>query len=261
MRPALDSRAVALGAAAVLLSSCGGTGERGLGAAATDGAGKQQTLTVYAAASLRGAFDEITADFERAHPGIDVRPIQYDGSSTLALQIQEGAPADVFATADETSMAEIVDADLAADPQLFATNTLVIATPAGNPAGIQTLSDLPGSRVVLCAADVPCGRSSGTLLENVGIQVEPVSQEQNVTAVLEKLAAGEADAGLVYRTDVQGDDRVESIVPEGASDVVNRYPVVQITDSQSPEAAGVFIDYVLSPEGQSVLEEHGFGRP
>jgi molybdate transport system substrate-binding protein len=187
-----------------------------------------------------------------------VTPV-YDGSSTLVTQINEGAPADVFASADEKNMDKAGDA--AVDPQLFATNTLVIAVPAGNPGGVETLADLPDATVVLCAPEVPCGAASAALLDNAGVSVTPASQEQNVTAVLTKVAAGEADAGLVYATDVVGDDAVESIVPEGAAEVVNRYPIAALADAAYPEAAAAFVAFVLSGAGRAILADFGFGAP
>ena len=164
-------------------------------------------------------------------------PIVYDGSSTLATQLIEGAPADVFASADEANMQKLVDANLATGPELFATNTLVIAMPTGNPGGVEDLSDLGDDSVtvVLCAPEVPCGAASRRqLLANAGVTVAPASLEQNVTAVLTKVAADEADAGLVYATDVRGRDDVESLVPDGAADVVNRYPIVALTGAREP---------------------------
>ncbi|AZS37893.1 Molybdate-binding protein [Microbacterium lemovicicum] len=221
-------------------------------------------LTVYAAASLGAAFDEIASAFAAENPGVDVRPVVYDGSSTLATQIVEGASADVFASADEKNMTKVADADLiAGSAELFATNTLVIAVPAGNPADIDDLADLarPGVSVVLCAAEVPCGAASQTLLTTQNVAVTPVSSEQNVKAVLTKVAADEADAGLVYATDVIGDADVESIVPEGADDVVNRYPVAALSGSANPEAAAAFAAFVTGPEGRAILAELGFGAP
>ncbi|NYE19342.1 molybdate ABC transporter substrate-binding protein [Microbacterium immunditiarum] len=220
-------------------------------------------LTIFAAASLKSAFDELAVAFEAANPGVDVLPIVYDGSSTLVAQLIEGASADVFASADENNMQKSVDAGLAADPQLFATNTLVVAVPEGNPGGVEDLSDLAddGITVVLCAPEVPCGAASQRLLESAGVSVSPASYEQNVTAVLTKVAAGEADAGLVYATDVKADPDVDSFVPEGAADVVNQYPIVALDDAANPEAAAAFVAFVLGPEGQAVLAEHGFGAP
>lgn len=215
-------------------------------------------LEVYAAASLQRSFDEIAAAFEAVHPGVTVSTV-YDGSSTLATQIGEGAPADVFASADEKNMAKVEAS--APDPQLFATNTLVIAVPAGNPGAVASLADLARVTTVLCAAEVPCGAASATLLSNAGVTVAPASAEQNVTAVLTKVAAGEADAGLVYATDVVGRDDVEAIVPEGADAVVNRYPIATLTDAPNPAAASAFVAFVLSDEGQKVLADAGFRAP
>jgi molybdate transport system substrate-binding protein len=220
-------------------------------------------LTVFAAASLKTAFDEIAEQFESENPSVDVLPIVYDGSSTLATQIIEGASADVFASADEKNMTKVTDEALAADPRLFATNTLVVVTPAGNPAGVATLQDLadPDVTVVLCAPEVPCGSASQTLLANAGVAVTPASLEQNVTAVMTKVAADEADAGLVYRTDASGRDDVESFEPDGAADVVNRYPIAPLTDSGNPDAAIAFADYVTGERGQQILQRLGFGAP
>ncbi|WP_345800035.1 molybdate ABC transporter substrate-binding protein [Microbacterium sp. AZCO] len=220
-------------------------------------------LTIYAAASLKKAFDELATEFEKAHPAVHVVPIVYDGSSTLATQLIEGARADVFASADEANMQKVVDARLATDPEPFATNTLVIATPAGNPGEVENLADLADDSVtvVLCAVEVPCGAASRTLLANAGLTVTPASYEQNVTAVLTKVAAGEADAGLVYVTDVKGRNDVESIVPEGASDVVNEYPIAALKDAANPDAATAFAQFVLGAQGQGVLAGLGFGAP
>jgi molybdate transport system substrate-binding protein len=220
-------------------------------------------LTIYAAASLKTAFDELATEFEAQHPSLDVVPIVYDGSSTLATQLIEGAPADVFASADEANMQKVVDAGLASGPELFATNTLVIALPVGNPGEVEDLGDLADDSVtvVLCAVEVPCGAASQKLLSNAGLTVTPASFEQNVTAVLTKVAADEADAGLVYATDVLGNADVESIVPEGAADVVNRYPIVALTGAVNADAAQAFAEFVLSAEGQEVLASLGFGAP
>lgn len=216
------------------------------------------TLEVYAAASLQRSFDEIATAFEAAHPGVTVSPV-YDGSSTLATQIGEGAPADVFASADEKNMSKV--AAQAPDPRIFAANTLVIAVPAGNPGGVETLEDLSRVTTILCAPEVPCGAASQTLLSNAGVTVSPASAEQNVTAVLTKVAAGEADAGLVYATDVVGRADIEAIVPEGADTVVNRYPIAALTDAPNPEAAAAFVAFVLSDDGQRILADAGFRAP
>lgn len=230
----------------------------------TEPAGSELTgdLVIFAAASLGAAFDDIAVAFEESNPGVDVQPIRYDGSSTLATQIIEGASVDVFASADEANMTKVTDEGLASGAELFATNTLVIAMPIGNPGGVEGLADLGDDSVtvVLCEVEVPCGAASQRLLDNAGVTVTPASREQNVTAVLTKVEAGEADAGLVYATDVIDRD-VESIVPEGAEDVVNRYPIVALDDAPNPEVADAFVAFVLGPEGQAILASYGFGAP
>lgn len=215
-------------------------------------------LTVYAAASLQGAFDAIADAFVAEHPDLTVVPV-YDGSSTLVTQLLAGAPADVFASADEPTMQKATE--LTEDPDLFATNTLVIAVPSGNPADVVTVDDLADAVTVLCAPEVPCGAASAALLDEAGVVVDPASVEQNVTAVLTKVAAGEADAGLVYATDVVGRDDVEAIVPDEAPDVVNRYPIAVLRDAENPDAAAAFVAFVLSDAGQEILADFGFGAP
>lgn len=256
----------ALALVALLVSGCASTS----GAASTPSPTPSATadalsgeLTIYAAASLKTAFDELATAFEAEHPQVQVQPIVYDGSSTLATQLSEGAPADVFASADEANMTKVTDAGLAADPRLFATNTLVIVTPKDNPADVAGLADLDdeGVTVVLCSPEVPCGAASAKLLSNAGVVVKPASYEQNVTAVLSKVAAGEADAGLVYTTDARGRTDVETLVPDGAENVVNRYPIVAMKNAANPAAAAAFGDFVLGPQGQAVLSKLGFGRP
>ena len=219
------------------------------------------TLTISAAASLKAAFDRLAADFEAQNPGVDVLPISYDGSSTLATQIIEGAAVDVFASADQKNMAKVTDASLATDPEPFATNVLTLVVPSGNPGGVTGLADLanPDLDVVLCAAEVPCGAASATLLSNAGVQASVDSYEQSVTAVLTKVAGGEADAGLVYVTDAKSSTDVETVATAGADAVVNTYPIVALTGSKNPDAAAAFVAYVLSDDGQSVLRSLGFG--
>lgn len=270
MRPASPARAAAVLAALVLgLTACAGVPGAGqdeapgAGGAATAEIGPELTgdLTIYAAASLRSAFDELATRFEARHPSLEVRPITYDGSSTLATQLVEGAPADVFASADEANMARVVEAGLASDPELFATNTLVLVVPAGNPGGVDALADLadPALTVVLCAPAVPCGAASQALLANAGVAVAPDSSEQNVTAVLTKVATGEADAGLVYVTDASATRDVESLALAGAGDVVNRYPIAALRGGTNPAAAAEFVAFVRGTEGQDVLASLGFG--
>ncbi|MCD1269116.1 molybdate ABC transporter substrate-binding protein [Microbacterium sp. MEC084] len=217
-------------------------------------------LTVYAAASVAPAMEEIAAAFEERHPDVDVRPVVSDGSQVLATQLEEGARADVFASADEATMARV--APLIHDPVVFATNTLVLAVPSGNPAGVRALDDLarPGTTVVLCAPEVPCGAASARLLDAAGVAVEPASLEQNVGGVVTKIAVGEADAGLVYRTDALRGD-VVAIEADGADEVVNRYPIAVLRAAPNPEAAREFAEFAAGPEGRAILAELGFGAP
>jgi molybdate transport system substrate-binding protein len=256
-------RLLALLGAAALLAGCASASTPAAPAPTASGSAASSgelsgTVEVYAAASLQRSFDEIATAFEQEHPGVTVSAV-YDGSSTLATQIGEGAPADVFASADEKNMAKVTAQ--APDPQVFAGNTLVIAVPKGNPGGVRTLADLARVTTVLCAPEVPCGAASATLLSNAGVSVSAASSEQNVTAVLTKVAASEADAGLVYATDVVGRDDVEAIVPEGADAVVNRYPIAALTEARNSDAASAFVTFVLSDEGQQILADAGFRAP
>lgn len=221
------------------------------------------TITVYAAASLASAFAEISERFEEANPGVDVRPLVTDGSTTLATQLIAGAPADVFASADAATMRTAQETDVAGESTVFARNTLVVAVPTGNRASVTALEDLsdPALRVVLCAAPVPCGAASLALLDSEGVTVLPASEEQSVTGVLTKVAAGEADAGLVYATDVRGRADVEWFVPEGAEDIVVEYTIATVTDAANPDAAAAFVAFVLGAEGQRILADEGFLAP
>ena len=222
------------------------------------------TLTVYAAASLTDTFSQIGTDFEAANPGVTVR-FNFDGSSNLVAQIQQGAPADVFASADVTNMTKATTDDLVAgDPADFATNVLQIVTPPDNPAGITSLDDLadPAAKVVLCAPDVPCGTAAIGVEKAAGIDIRPVSEEQSVTDVLNKVSTGEADAGLVYVTDVQsaGDAVVGIEFPE-ATQAVNTYPIAPLVGSEHARLAREFVAFVTGADGQTVLQKAGFGTP
>ncbi|MHA6693157.1 molybdate ABC transporter substrate-binding protein [Homoserinimonas sp. A520] len=239
-----------------------------VGAALVSGCGVQQAarppLTIYAAASLTASFTELAGAFAEANPQVEVLPIVSDGSSTLATQVIEGAPADVFASADQETMAKVQHAGLIhGQPQVFATNILQIAVAPGNPLGIDSLADLadPQIAVVLCAPEVPCGVAAGELLSGVDGHVVPVSEEQNVTAVVTKVRLGEADAGLVYATDIRGaDGELDGIAIPGAESAVNRY-TIGVIESGHTDAAGLFVDWVQSSEGQSILARYGFGQP
>jgi len=170
---------------------------------------------------------------------------------------------DVFASANEANMEKVTAAGLASGAQLFATNTLTIVVPTGNPAGIAGIEDLanPERVVVLCAEEVPCGNASKQLLESAGLSVTASSYEQNVTAVLTKVAAGEADAGLVYVTDAAGNSEVETVATAGADVVINPYPIVAVQNAPNREVAQAFVEFVLGADGLEVLGKFGFGAP
>lgn len=259
-------RLAAVAVAAVLVLAAAGCGDDG-GAAGSgaDGAGNgDTTLTVFAAASLTSTFEQLGEEFESAHDGVDVQ-FSFGGSSDLVSQLQEGAPGDVFASADTANMDKLTADDLqAGDPQEFATNTLEIATPPGNPAGVASFADLadPDLKVVVCAPEVPCGAATAKLEEATGVELSPVSEEQSVTDVLGKVTSGEADAGLVYVTDVTaaGDDVTGVAFPE-SDQVVNTYPIVALEGSEHRDLAQEFVELVLSPAGRDVLAQAGFGAP
>ncbi|MEV0893302.1 molybdate ABC transporter substrate-binding protein [Promicromonospora sp. NPDC050262] len=246
-------------AAAVAGCGSGGSGDTG----ATDGAAaaaEETTLTVYAAASLTATFEQIGDEFEQAHAGVQVE-FSFAGSSDLVAQIQEGAPADVFASADEANMEKLTADGLeGAEPVAFASNTLEIAVPPGNPAGVADLDDLAGDlNLVVCAPEVPCGAATQKVTESAGVELAPVSEEQSVTDVLAKVTTGEADAGLVYVTDVIGaGDEVEGIEFPEAAAAVNVYPIAPVADSANADLAQEFVDLVLAEGGQTVLRDAGF---
>ena len=248
------------------LAGCGGDDADGTGGTgATGGTGgtgdEPTTLTVYAAASLTRTFEQIGEEFEAEHEGVDVE-FSFGGSSDLVAQIQEGAPADVFASADLANMDKLTEAGLEGqEPRDFATNTLQIAVAPDNPLGIAALSDLTGEdvKLVVCAPEVPCGAAAAKAAEAAGVELAPVSEEQSVTDVLGKVTSGEADAGLVYVTDVIGAaGAVLGIDFPEAEAAVNTYPITTVDGSDSDALAAEFVDLVLGGTGQAVLEEAGF---
>ncbi|NGN94372.1 molybdate ABC transporter substrate-binding protein [Nocardioides sp. KC13] len=231
------------------------------GCGSASGQGDEQELTVFAAASLTDTFTRLAEEFEKDHPGVKVTT-SFGGSSDLVAQIEDGAPADVFASADTKNMDKL--GDLATDPQDFASNTLEIATPPGNPAKITGFQDLAedGTKVVVCAAEVPCGSATAEMETKTGVDIEPVSEEQSVSDVLAKVTSGDADAGLVYVTDVAAaGDTVTGVEFEEADQVVNTYPISALEGADETDLAQEFVDLVLSETGQKVLSDAGFGQP
>lgn len=257
--PPVLSRVVLL-AAAALAGACGGATP-----APTSGGGVPTgTLTVFAASSLADAFTELAEDFESRNPGADVR-LNVAGSSSLAAQIRDGAPADVFASADVETMARIVaDGRVEGDPVVFATNAAAIIVEKGNPLGITGLADLarPGLVVITCAPEVPCGRYAGTVLDNAGVTVRLSSLEESVRAVVTKVTLGEADAGIVYVTDVvAAGDSAEGVDIPADVNVTAEYPVAVLRDATNTTAARLFLEFITSATGRAILASHGFGAP
>jgi molybdate transport system substrate-binding protein len=226
------------------------------------GSSAQETLTVFAAASLKASFTELAKAYEAGHPGSSVM-LSFAGSSDLATQISQGAPADVFASADTRNMDKLDQAGLVdGETRIFAANTLAIAVPPGNPAGIRSFADLakPGTRLVQCASQVPCGAATAAVERQTGTELSPVSEENSVTDVLGKVISGEADAGLVYVTDVKSAaGKVEGVPFPEAAAAINSYPIAMVAGSRNSTAAQAFLDLVTGPEGQQVLAEAGFG--
>jgi molybdate transport system substrate-binding protein len=258
---------VVVGVVTALLAGCstgstGSTASTGTGKASASGpTGK---ITVFAAASLQKTFTELGDDYEKTHPGTSVA-FSFAGSSDLVTQIQNGAPADVFASADEANMQKLTTADLiAGSAPAFATNTLQIAVAPGNPQGIHDLDDLTASglQVVTCAAPVPCGAATAQVEQASGVTLHPVSEEQSVTDVLGKVESGQADAGLVYVTDVQGaDGKVDGVDFAAAGKAVNTYPIGVVRGSGNAALARSFSAYVRSAAGEKTLRAAGFGAP
>ncbi|WP_017570504.1 molybdate ABC transporter substrate-binding protein [Nocardiopsis halotolerans] len=229
-------------------------------------------LTVFAAASLTDVFTDLAERFEAEHPGVEV-VLNFAGSSDLALQINSGAPADVFAPADTATMDRVaegegLDADWAAEHGdwgvVFATNTLRIAVPPDNPAGVGALSDLADEdrTVALCAQQVPCGAVATEVLDAAGLEVVPDTYEEDVRAVLTKVELGEVDAGLVYATDVMSaEGRVEGIAFPEAAEAANDYPIGVVSGAPESDLAAAWVELVRSPEGTEVLTDAGFTVP
>ncbi len=237
---------------AVTLAGCG-----------SDASTDDESLHVLAAASLTETFTELETTYEKAHPGVDVK-LSFDSSAILVEQISQGLAADILATADEKSMDKAVSAGvISGEPQSFATNTLVIATPAGNPAKITGIDDLAKAKFAVCVPAAPCGDATKRLFALDKFTGKPATEEENVKGVLTKVTSGEVDAGLVYVSDAQATgDKVDVVQAENASEVVNVDPIAAVKGSKNAEAAKDWIDLVTGTEGQKVLEAHGFGpRP
>ncbi|MGV9326656.1 molybdate ABC transporter substrate-binding protein [Streptosporangium sandarakinum] len=259
----LSRWAVALPAVLVLgLSGCGSGGPGASASAPATGAGTKE-VTVFAAASLTGTFTELGRAFEAAHPGTTVK-FNFGSSATLAQQITQGAPVDVFAAASPATMKTVTDASLAGSPTTFARNKLQIAVPKDNPAKVDDLADLADAKVkvALCAEQVPCGAAAVRALDAAGLKVTPVTLEQDVKATLTKVELGEVDAALVYRTDViAAAGKVTGIGFPEADKAVNDYPIATLAKAPAGDLAKRFVDLVLSRQGKDVLTKAGFEAP
>ena len=255
---------------AAALVACGGTSDSTNPAtpaagAQTASAGADITgeVTVFAAASLQDAFEELAESFQNAHPGVHIT-FDFQGSQELVASLNGGASADILATANNSTMADAANKGLVGEQTEFATNVLTLIVPAGNPAGVTGINDgsLDKADLVICAPEVPCGEATQTLAAELGVTLNPVSEEQKVTDVRGKVESGEAQAGIVYTTDAaKAGDKVEAIALP-ANSVINHYPIALTKSAADSQAAQAFIDYVLSPEGQKVLQDtYGFGAP
>lgn len=244
---------VASALTAVLVVAClaGCSGDKG-----------KTKLTVFMASSLSGTFTTLEAQFEKAHPDVDV-VLSSNSSTTLAQQITDGAPADVIATADQASITIVSDAgDTASDPVQFATNTLVIAVPPSNPGDVTGIDSLNSASFVMCEVSAPCGAAAQEMLQNAGISAKPKSFEPDVASTLAKIETGDVDAGIVYVTDAKGAaGQVEAISIPSTDNVVNPYFIAAVKGSKQATLAQDWINLVRSAQGQSVLQKAGFGKP
>lgn len=231
--------------------------------AACASGGDDRTIRVFAAASLTDAFGEIAEAFEDSEPGASVE-LNLAGSSSLREQILQGAPADVVATANPSVMDELVDAAAVERPEPFATNSLQIVVPAGNPGGVDTLGDFADADLLvgLCAVEVPCGEFARRVLSLAGVVPALDTNEPDVRALLTKVEAGELDAAIVYTTDVlAAGDGVEGIEIPEMQNAVARYPIAIVSETGDRSTAEAFVAFALGETGQRILREHGFGTP
>jgi len=252
----------------LLLAGCGASGTPSASPATSPASVSRSpalsgTVTVFAAASLQQAFTTLGQQFEAAHPGTKV-VLNFGPSSALATQVTAGAPADVYASASTRNMDQVVNAAAATSPTDFASNTMEIAVPANNPAGVIGLSDLvkPAVKVALCQAAVPCGATAAKVFTNAKIAVTPVTQEIDVKAVLTKVTLGEVDAGVVYVTDVRAaGGKVKGIQIPANVNASTAYPIATLTKAPNKVTAVAFTEYVLSEDGARVLSADGFAKP
>jgi molybdate transport system substrate-binding protein len=229
----------------------------------TTAASLSGNLTVLAAASLTESFNEIGKAFEALHAGTKVT-FSYDASSALATQANNGAPADVFASADQANMKKVTDAGNASGPRVFAHNRLAILVKKGNPKKIGSLKDFDkaGVTFVVCAVEVPCGKYGAQALAKAGVKAQPKSLEQNVKAVVTKVTSGQVDAGIGYVTDAKAATaQADTVQIPDDLNVVAEYPIAVLKQSANANLAYAFLDYVLGPDAQAILARYGFTGP
>jgi molybdate transport system substrate-binding protein len=267
-RPVLALSAVA--AAVTLMAGCGSSSTAGSAAPTTPATVSSSsapavsgTVTVFAASSLQEAFTTLAKQFEAAHPGVTVK-LNFGASSALAVQINQGAPADVFASAATKNMQQVVTAGGASTSTNFVKNVMEIAVPPSNPANIATVADLAKSsvKVALCEAAVPCGATAAQVFTNAKVSVKPVTLEADVKSTLTKVELNEVDAGVVYVTDVRAAGaKVKGIEIPADVNASTEYPIAALTKASNTAGAQAFVAYVLSSDGQSVLSADGFEKP
>jgi molybdate transport system substrate-binding protein len=253
---------IAAAAALAVVAGCSSSGGDDRSGVSSNSPGSLDgSITVDAASSLTEAFDSLKATFEKDHPGTTIT-ISYGASSDFATQISQGAPADVFASASTSSMDAI--GTEAVNPTNFVTNTLEIAVPPGNPAGIRSVADLakPGVKVAVCDPAVPCGSVAQDVFKNAAVTVHPAASLADVKTTLATVESGEVDAGVVYVTDVRAaGDKVDGVpIPAGVNSTTT-YPIAVLKDARNVPLAQAWVDYVLSPTAQRVLTADGFGKP
>ena len=270
LRPPAVAAALAL--AALGLAGCSSSSPSPSPAAATGSSAAGATsapalsgsITVLAAASLDNVFTALGKTFEQEHPGVTVK-FSFAGSNTLAEQIDQGAPADVFASANQSTMQTVQKAgNTTGTPTVFVKNTLEIAVPPGNPKNIATLADLvkPNVKVAECAAAVPCGSAAVTALKDAGVKLTPVTYATEVTQALTDVETGNVDAALVYHSDIVGaGGKVQGVVFSTASDAVNSYPIDVLKNSANPDVAQAFVSFILSSASEQTLLKAGFQAP
>ncbi|AOZ73518.1 molybdate ABC transporter substrate-binding protein [Boudabousia tangfeifanii] len=253
--------AASIVALAAPLSACGSSGTSA-NSTATSPEGEKATLTVFAAASLHQVFQQINDEvFAKDHPNVEVK-FAFEGSSTLFDQLKAGAPADVLATANQKVMKKAIESELVDTPEDFTANTLTLIVPKGNPAKVTGLdASLDKARLVVCQERVPCGSATKKLEEAAGVTLHPASEENKVTDVRAKVESGDADAGLVYKTDAASAKNVEVIDVPAADKIVNKYPIAVVKDSKQAKLAADFLAAVQSEAGQALLEKAGFMKP